>query len=240
MVFLLFFVLTGCSLLTGEDWISSDDNSGSASRMILKYDLQNYVPIPVEGALAVLSFEDGDMGIEVSWMEAGKEIAMPEEGTDSFSFEPGTKYKANITLTANSNYTFNSEVSFYYPVGLVETQPEENLDPRVRKLSTVTYNITNTSIPIDDPEWLDLTKAITESETGGGVSSVNTAQYMGMVEWGTIGGTGTEKNIAYTLLYARSGYFFPNGVNFTHKDADSMMVSPGDGKTIMVYITFRP
>jgi hypothetical protein len=224
----------------GEDWISSGSNFGNYSRVILDYDLQHYVPLPEEGQLAVVSFTNGDVGIEVSWLKIDsndKETKVPEEG-DFFSFEPGARYKADITLTAKAGYTFDSGVSFYYPAGSVETQPEPNLDLTLRKLSTVTFYPTNTNIPIDKAEWLDLTERIPAptSNTEGSVSAVNTLYYMGMVEWGT--SASGSRPVAYTLLYAKSGYFFPSRVAFTHENAYSMIVSPSDGKTITLYMTF--
>jgi hypothetical protein len=211
--------------------------------VILDYDLQHYVPLPEEGQLAVVSFINGDVGIKVSWFKIDsndKETKVSDEG-GFFSFEPGARYKAAITLTAKAGYTFDSGVSFYYPAGSVETQPGPNLDLTVRKLSTVSYYPTNTNIPIDKDEWLDLTEVIpppASADTEGTVSAVNTPYYMGMVEWGE--SSYGNRPVAYTLLYAKSGYFFSSRVAFTHEDVYSMIISPSDGKTITLYMTFDP
>ena len=183
------------------------------------------------------------MGIDASCIKidsSGKETKVPEEGDTFFSFEPGARYKASITLTAKAGYTFDSGVSFYYHAGSVETQPEANQDLTVRKLSTVSYHPTDTNIPIDQADWLDLTDDIpaptNAADVKGTVSSVNTAYYMGMVEWGE--SASGSRPVAYTLLYAKSGYFFPSRVPFTHDDVVSMIVSPSDGKTVTLYLTF--
>jgi hypothetical protein len=238
-VFLFLLLLTECSVLTGEDWISSGNNSSGFSRVILDYDLRHYVPLPAEGDLAVISFTNGDVEVSVAWTRIeknGNETKLPEEG-GFFPFESGTIYKAAITLTAKAGYTFDSGVSFYYPAGSVATQPEPSQDITVRKLSPVTYYPTDTNIPIDQAEWLDLTHIITKptGSTESMITAVNTEYYMGMVEWGE---SVSKRPVAYTLLYAKGGYFFPAIVAFSHDQDERMIVSPSDGKTVMVYITF--
>ena len=128
-----FIFLTGCTDFMGEDWIEARNiPEVDDSKIISDYDLQSYVPAPVEGQEALLFLIQGNLELTAAWRD--------DEGekTDSFAFTGGVVYQADITIKTKNGYTFDPEKSFKYYTSPVGDQPEDDFDTALRKLS-VTY-----------------------------------------------------------------------------------------------------
>jgi hypothetical protein len=117
----------------GEDWIESRNIPGDDdSKIISNYDLQSYVPVPVEGQEALLFLIQGNLEVTVAWRsDEGEEL-------EPFVFTGGVVYQADITMKTKNGYTFAPEKSFKYYTVPVSGQPEDNFDTALRELS-VTY-----------------------------------------------------------------------------------------------------
>jgi hypothetical protein len=128
-----FIFLTGCTDFRGEDWIESRNiPEADDSKIISNYDLQSYVPAPVEGQEALMFLIQGNLEVTVAWQHNdGEEL-------ESFFFIDGVVYQADITMKTKNGYTFDPEKSFKYYTVPVNDQPEDNFDTAFRKLS-VTY-----------------------------------------------------------------------------------------------------
>ncbi|MDR0690188.1 MAG: hypothetical protein LBG08_08015 [Spirochaetaceae bacterium] len=125
--------MTGCTDVMGEDWIEARNiPEADDSKIISNYDLQSYVPVPVEGQEALLFLIQGNLEVRVAWRNEGGEI------TGSFAFIGGKTYQADITLKTKNGYTFDPEKSFKYYTASVGDQPEDNFHTASRELS-VTY-----------------------------------------------------------------------------------------------------
>jgi hypothetical protein len=122
--------LAACAVPLGEDYVEVKENV----LVIGDYDLSGYVPAPVAGAVVWVSSR-GDMDVEVVWKA-------DDTAVNITTFEGETVYQADITLRAKNNWTFDPEIAFQYIRDAVTEQPESNLDPSLRKLSTVTYKQT--------------------------------------------------------------------------------------------------
>jgi hypothetical protein len=126
---------------------------------VTEYNLQSYVPVPVDGEKAVTEFTDDTRGVKgtVQWNPAGPAASMLNRAAtverSDWSFVDGEEYTANIIMEALPGWYF-TENDFIYPEGLVQTQPASSRDPKKRDLSPVGFNITVINIfppPGDDP-----------------------------------------------------------------------------------------
>jgi hypothetical protein len=216
-------VLSACALPNGPDWtrIIDEDispqspvNERKTDSYILTYDLQTYIPIPVEGTVPVKTVTNRrDIDITVVWKNEDDQ-AIPEP-FDTFVL--GTVYKADILLSAKNNYAFDQSMSFKYPKGAVTKQPEEDFSLEVRSLTTVTYSWVRAPILIDagTVNPVDYVPAPAAGETP--VRSFGSARYMGTVEWmvgdfttpmtGNHFGADTDYN-AVVSIYAGPGSLF--------------------------------
>jgi hypothetical protein len=210
-------VLSGCSVLTGEDWTNARN---AEPAVFLDYNLQNYVPIPTTDDVPVVSVRRGDVVVSVAWKDdAGNPL--PE----SFAaFEDGAEYQADITLTPNDNngFFFDPEISFYYPPHSVKVPPDAGVkNTGVRRLS-VSYNPTEAAIVMED---IDLSGVLTPEPGAPGVSYVTVNQekiavFSGLVTWKPADGyfVAGRSYIAAAMLYPGPGYVFGQNVRITHKE----------------------
>jgi hypothetical protein len=199
--------------------IAFDKTGDAATTIILNYDLQTYVPAPMDGATPVKKIEDrADMTVTVVWKDAGGNDITATLDT----FADDTVYKADITLTTKPGYAFDTTISFKYPNGWVTDQPNDNTAAMSRDLSTVTYK--KTVAPTDIPTPVDLTSLIPVPVTGGSpVTNFSTETYGGTVAWAPapsgLFGAGTGYTAKVTL-YPAPGYVFPGAfptsVSVTH------------------------
>jgi hypothetical protein len=113
------FVLSCCALASREDFVED----------ISSYDLQQYVPVPVPGALAVTSFKSQNLELKVLWKDSEGEDIDPRH-----PFEDGELYKAEITLTARPPYEFDPKTSFEYRTARVLELEGYNTDTQIRTL----------------------------------------------------------------------------------------------------------
>jgi hypothetical protein len=182
------------------------------------YNLQNYVPVPVEGQRPVTTVNRSELSGTVTWYDnTGQAISNPA----SYAFLLNAVYQADITLTPKAGYTFNPAENFRYPNNTVATQP--NNDPAVstRTLSRVVYHPTPAPTVVT---LLDLTACLPKPVSGGTpAATISTPQYTGSVSWSPVEAGGLFlPNKAYTAtvqLAVVSGYTF-NGVSaFSHGDA---------------------
>jgi hypothetical protein len=205
------------------------------------YNLQNYVPVPVARAVPVKSLIRPDLTVTAQWKD--------DKGTtldEGFAvFDEGMRYEAKITLTAKTDYRFNTDNPFEYPPGAVEEVVTVSPDPRDTKERTlsVLYKPTERAKLVKDG---DLTSLIPAPVAGGTAAwSFATEGYTGAVAWKMVGSetdTGTamltsqfQPETLYradVTLTADSGYTL-EGVQFTHSKGDLRQTGEGqDGSPV--------
>jgi hypothetical protein len=211
---------------------------------ITDYNLQNYVPIPLDGERPVRAIKTRtDIQVEVIWREfnSGDYFVIDSDDPTPFYFDQGVVYQAEIKLTANPGYRFIQGRYFAYPDGTTAVPQGDQTDPRVRSF-IVTYPPTMSPMVVND---LNLTPYIPKP-TGGGTPVISFAgiQYTGIVSWKN---TNTQETLtgpfqpgtAYTAeldLNPGVGYTFTGAGVFIHTGAET--ISPrGSGS---VTITFPP
>ncbi|MDR0688716.1 MAG: hypothetical protein LBG08_00405 [Spirochaetaceae bacterium] len=117
-------LLPGCTALTGEDWADSRNN-GADPGVVVDYNLENYVSIPVAGQAPIKSLSREGVDVAVEWKDSG---GNPLDGK---SFVRDESYKAVIILKAKSGYVFDPDVDFEYRSNLVTVraipQPAESM-----------------------------------------------------------------------------------------------------------------
>jgi hypothetical protein len=127
----------GCSLPQGEDWIEAQGTTPDPPGVVIDYNLQTYVPVPVMGAVPVQSLKRGDLEISVDWMDA--EGQTPAE-SGLGAFEQGAVYQARITLSAKNRHAFDPEIPFAYSEWMVKRQDESrDREAEGKRFVTVTY-----------------------------------------------------------------------------------------------------
>jgi hypothetical protein len=135
-------VLLGACDSNWEDW---RERVGSKSALILDYNLQNYIPIPVKDKRPVRSLTRSDLIIEnVTWTKRDESGAFLPLTQDTFL--DGDVCRAVFTLTAQASYTFNPDIPFAYDPGIIEEQGAPDLDIIQRDVSII-YK----------PAWPDMT-----------------------------------------------------------------------------------
>jgi hypothetical protein len=207
----------------GKDWERNAAGNGTGNGengldYIATYDLQAYVPIPTAGAVPVKNIENNrNITITAVWKdETGN--GLPE----SFNaFVRGAVYQADITLSTKNGYVFDPEISFRYPEGMVDRQPEDDFSGETRALSTVTYK------PTEEPVYIsavDLTFYIPLPFMGGTpVTNFYSGTYGGMVGWKigdtTLAGLFQGRTVykADASLYAGPGYVFSPDVQVLYQ-----------------------
>jgi hypothetical protein len=228
---------SGCSNYTGADWASVPGVQQSL-KVIVDYDLKNYVPVPTIGGAPAGSLTRGDMTITVVWKILGPNNEETPVAEPFTAFKQGKVYRAYITLEARNDYRFDQGTNFLYsPDGSVAVQPNVNPDPYSRVLTPVTYKPTETAIEIID---LDLTSHIPVPETGKAPARlVNGGEYSGMVAWDpsdNVFDGSTAEYKAMAILHSNSGYVFGEN-EFTHF-APNATVGPvnitDDNATILI------
>jgi hypothetical protein len=211
------------------------NNSDDADiTFITDYNLQNYVPIPLAGEKPVQVIETrADVRVQAVWK--------PENGTyatypDSFAFDLGVVYQADIRLTAKSGYRFIPNRSFAYPNGIVATSIPESTPDTVRY--EVTYLPTVRPMPITD---FNLTSYIPKPIGGATpVMSFAGIQYTGTVNWKN---TNTQEVLAgpflpgtaYTAELTLSpgpGYAFAGSEDFIHPGAETITYQGSGSLTV--------
>jgi hypothetical protein len=159
-----------------EVLITFNETGPAAVNYVVDYDLQHYVPVPVTGAVPVEDITRPDMNVTVVWKDgAGSPVTQPFN-----SFAQGADYQADITLTANSGWSFVG-INFAYPAGSVATQPGPDSHATTRDL-TVTYK--TTAGPVYITTVGDLAVHIPAPVSGAtAVKSFAAVQYSGAVTW---------------------------------------------------------
>jgi hypothetical protein len=111
--------------------VTYNSTGQGSEQKVLNYDLQHYVPVPVAGAVPVTSLTQPDLTVEVKWKDATGEAITPA----LTSFVRGTVYQAEITLRAQSPYTFDADIRFEYRSAVVEDLSGENTHTQSRTLA---------------------------------------------------------------------------------------------------------
>jgi hypothetical protein len=224
------------------DWVEERVNAGG--RVVVDYNLQRYVPVPVAGEEAVTAVTDRtDTAVLVRWLDAAGAAIESETPEGSFTFALGAAYRADITRTAREGYAFDPAVSFAYPAGTVAAQPEANTGAAVRALTTVVYKATAAPFPVDDR---DLTYKVPAPAAGATpVLAFAAAGYTGTVAWkdggADVSGLFEPGKTTYTAavtLYASAGYTLPaTGYSHSGGDVGSVNTNPAAGDVTLT-ITF--
>jgi hypothetical protein len=174
-------LFASCTVPNSVDWNKNADETGVNNRdaaIITDYNLQVYVPIPINGVVPVKRVTSlPSVDVTVVWRDKDY-----NDITDSLSvFKVKEVYRADITLTAKGSYAFDSTRSFMYPANSVGEQPQANTDTATRRLTTVIYKATAEASSITD---VDLAPYVPEPIRGGTpLLSFSAPQYTGKVEW---------------------------------------------------------
>jgi hypothetical protein len=213
---------------------------------ITDYNLQNYIPVPIADERPVRALDTReDMRVTAEWkVENPPDSAafVPIDTADSFTFDLGAVYRADIRLVTKPGYRFSGTGNFTYTDGSQTTPVGSAADPETRGLN-VTYSPTRAPRVISD---FNLTTYVTKPV--GGATAVGTfaaPQYTGALSWrntvtqAALAGP-FQPGTAYTaelVLTAASGYTLtgvaPNA--FVHTGAET--ISSGAGT---VTIGFPP
>jgi hypothetical protein len=198
------------------------DNPLTGDFVIVDYNLQAYVPVPVVGAAPVKSVANrGDMDITVVWKDSGGSDITALLGT----FAPDAVYQAEISLTVKKGYVFGA-IPFAYPPGAAEACSED-LGEKARVVS-VTYFAAAAAVTVPGAIGgsLDLAPYLPSPATGAGpVVNFYQGTYGGTVVWKT-GGTEAagffQGGLVYTAvvtLYPGPGCVFPDPVSVIYNKA---------------------
>ena len=104
-------LLPGCTALTGEDWAGA--RNGAEPGVVVDYNLENYVAIPVSGQAPITSLTREGVNVTVEWKDGS------DNPLKAKSFTTGEVYKAVIVLRAKSGYVFDPDIDFDYQSNLV-------------------------------------------------------------------------------------------------------------------------
>jgi hypothetical protein len=205
------------------------------ANVVLDYNLQSYVPVPVTGGTPVKTIVGGQHpGVTgtVEWSGA----SFASDGT----FVQNNVYKADITLTTTGVYIFDPEVSFSYANGVVSNQPLPNTSATTRKLTTVTYMAATAAGEIE-ADYYNLTDIIPAPVGGSSPVLYKTnAQYSVLVLWTprhSVFVTG-QNYTATVYLYAGPKRYFGAGKSFTHDDSTVVNPSTAESMFRSLYIPF--
>jgi hypothetical protein len=137
LVFVWAMVMISCDSMLGFDdyTISGEGKSQEGVRYVITdYALQNYVPVPAAGAMAVKSLVRPDMVVSAEWQDEGGTALETGEG---FAFAQSAVYRARITLAAQSPYGFSEDFPFVYPAGTVAEQDTSDMDVDERTVTVI-------------------------------------------------------------------------------------------------------
>jgi hypothetical protein len=220
--------------------VTYNDSNDADFTFITDYNLQSYVPVPIAGEKPVRTVNTReDMTIEVKWKaedSPGSDNFIPIDTADTFAFNLGTIYKAEITLATKQNYRFREGNNFTY-IDRSETTPiGSETDPGERQFQVI-YMPTRAPVMIRD---YNLTPYVTKPVGGATpVMSFAASQYTGRVSWRNAASqevlTGPfQYGTAYTadlILTANSGYTIDGiGENiFIHTGARTITNAAGSG-----------
>jgi hypothetical protein len=221
----------------------------ASSQKVLDYDLQHYVPVPAAGAVAVTSLTRLDLTVTVQWQDGdGKNIDAPNP------FAQNRAYRAEITLSPRSPYSFDADTPFKYVTATVESlSPADNSGAGSRTL-TVVYKAVEGPVLVTA---VDLSNLLPAPVTGATPvpSFFAETQYTGMVEWFTDASCTTAHNGAFqggtqywakAALTAASGWTFsgipasPGAGAFTHSGATTVTHDAGNDGALVITIAFKP
>jgi hypothetical protein len=225
------------------------NNSDDADiTFITDYNLQNYVPIPMEGDEPVQRVASrGDVTVEADWEVEDPLSPGSFTGAGGYAFAIGTVYRADIRLKANPGYRFMGTRNFEYPAGTVTGQPNPDDHPEDRDLTWVTYKETKTPTVIND---LNLTPYIPKPVNGiMPISSFAGPLYTGRVIWQDVGSQAVQTGFfqagreyrAEVILTPAMGYTF-TGVEedgFIHTGAVTVS-NPEDSGTVSIGFSATP
>jgi hypothetical protein len=211
----IFALLTGCSALTGEDWIEGREADPG---IVVDYNLQNYVPVPTTGGTPVLFPRPGiDMeASSVKWFVKGADGTFtPQTFSGEGTFVENTVYRAEITLTTTRDYTFDTKIAFFYhPDGVVAEPPDPTEKSVFSRTLSVTYHPVQAARPLYE---LDLA-AIRPIPDRTQNSCVITEEYSGLIFWSPAGSS-FQTGTAYTataMLYPGPDWAFADGMTVFH------------------------
>ncbi|MDR0421457.1 MAG: DUF4988 domain-containing protein, partial [Proteiniphilum sp.] len=196
-------------------------------------DLTYLIPAPRTDDTPITDFDATGYTGKIDW------------GSGNTKFQAGTKYAAEVTLTAKQGYIFTgvTEASLIHNNASDVTFPQDyKPNAKLEKLSfTLTFPPTGHVEKVTD---FHLTSRIPQPQGGNiPVTTFTAVEYTGAVTWDpelSSGGftIGTAYKATVTLT-AKPGYAFPGGITFIHNGATTVS-SPEvvDGKTCEVEITF--
>jgi hypothetical protein len=131
-------IFGGCAIPPGDDFTMARDTDQNGI-YIVDYDLQRYVPAPVEGQSVVTSVATrGDLEAVVTWKD--KNGTTLGEGE---TFRVNTEYQAEIKLTPRPGYLFNPAIPFSYHSTKIQDQNDDRKSPT--RTVTVRYNTSSNS-----------------------------------------------------------------------------------------------
>jgi hypothetical protein len=211
----IFALLTGCSALTGEDWIEGRE---AEPGIVVDYNLQNYVPVPTTGETPVLFPRPGiDMeASSVKWFVKGADDTFtPKTFSGGETFVEKTVYRAEITLTTTRDYTFDTKIAFFYhPAEVVAGAPDSNEKSVFSRTLSVTYH------PVAGAKLLNTIdlSAIVPIPDEAQSSFVMTGDYSGLLFWNPAGSsfqTGTAYSVT-AMLYPGPEKAFADAMTVSH------------------------
>jgi hypothetical protein len=232
-------LIAACAVPLGPDY------STLLERLVVTdYNLQRYVPVPVEGEPPVKALPNRvDIAIEVAWKDAAGN-AIPNDGFDVFV--SGTVYQADISITTKVGYAFDDEIPFAYEPEAVESQTSGDNTHESNRIIQVVYKPTYAP---EEVNLKNLTPYIPKPVTGGiPIPSFAGPQYTGTIHWEAVSPSGSLLNGAFkpltaykaaVTLVAASGYTFA-GLDadvFAHDHAEYTANAANSG---MVEISFIP
>jgi hypothetical protein len=190
--------------------------------VVVDYDLQHYVPIPITGARPVTNLIREDLYAEIVWKIEGAEAPL---GGDFTAFTDGVTYQAEITLKAANSYRFSPRIPFTYPAAAVKAGPDESILYEMERVLSVTYNAAKAAQGVDSKNWEIYPYIPVPGARETAVRSFAALGYMGTVVWkaapdfveempGNLFQPGTVYRASVTL-YAAPGYTL-KGAGFTY------------------------
>jgi hypothetical protein len=230
-------VLTGCeNPVGGPPNGDPGGNPGGGSVTVTDLNLSNKVTAPVKGMAPVTTFSDTTQYTgTITWKDAS-------DNNVSGNFAVNTAYKAVVTLSAKSGYTF---------IGVAANSFTYNNAAVTNAANSGTVTITFPATAAEDASTivnndLDLTGKVTAPVKGAAPVTTfsDTTQYTGTIAWQTEGGGAVGETFGFETVYkavltltAKDGYTFTGlgADSFTYTGATSVTNAAGSGTVTIVF-----
>ncbi|AEF83505.1 hypothetical protein [Leadbettera azotonutricia] len=247
------FTGAGSFSYSGSTSVNAANNTGSAVTVTITFPataveisdtvinalaLDSLVTAPAKGATPVITgINSVQYTGNVMWTDNG---GNPVTG----NFAASTVYKAVLTLTAGSGYTFSGVGSFSYS-GATLVSKTNNTGTEI--MVTITFPATAAADADTIVNALALDSLVTVPVKGSAPVSgaVDRTQYTGNVVWTDNGGNPVTGNFAASTVYkavlslsVKGGYTFTGAGSFTYSGSTSVNAANNTGATVTVTITF--